>query len=147
MQLKTKEKSELGRRLQILRGDESRSMFCARTGLVERSLGNWERGNRIPDATVLAGLRDTTSVNLNWLLTGEGAMFDDVEKRGDSRGDISMAEKSEPGPREAWDHEAFQEALKQANAYEETLVDGYLLPEDKFNLVSSLYRDIIVKKE
>lgn len=74
-------KSELGQRLRNVRehfGDPDRDAFCLRLGISKGSLGNYERGDRVPDSTVLQSYRVELGVDANWLLTGEGLMFADL---------------------------------------------------------------------
>ncbi|MVA19532.1 helix-turn-helix domain-containing protein [Agrobacterium vitis] len=72
-------KTELGQRLRDIRrhlGDPEREEFCLNLGISKQSLGNYERGDNVPDATVLLSYRKALGVNVNWVLTGEGDMFD-----------------------------------------------------------------------
>lgn len=71
-------KTELGQRLRDIRshfGDPDREVFCLRLGISKGSLGNYERGDRVPDSIVLQSYRSELGVDANWLLTGEGQMF------------------------------------------------------------------------
>ena len=43
-------------------------------------LGYYERGDRTPDALALTEFRLRHGISLTWLITGEGAMFDDPSK-------------------------------------------------------------------
>lgn len=56
-------------------GDQPRADFALRLGVAEKTLGNHERGDRVPDADVLAAYREQLGVDLTWLVTGEGDMF------------------------------------------------------------------------
>jgi transcriptional regulator with XRE-family HTH domain len=44
-------------------------------GASKSTIANYERGDRTPDADSLMAYRDRWQVDLNWLVTGEGAMF------------------------------------------------------------------------
>ncbi|TCT37466.1 XRE family transcriptional regulator [Martelella mediterranea] len=71
-------KTDLGQRLRDIRahfGDPDREVFCQRLGISKGSLGNYERGDRIPDSLVLQAYRRELGVDANWLLTGEGEPF------------------------------------------------------------------------
>ena len=57
-------------RLQSLRQGKSRTVFAAEIGESESTLGNYERGTRVPTADFLARLKKKTNVDLDWLLTG-----------------------------------------------------------------------------
>lgn len=61
-------------------GDPDRDAFANRLGISKGALANYERGDRIPDSTVLAAYRKTLGVNISWLVTGEGSMFDEPAK-------------------------------------------------------------------
>lgn len=72
-------KTEIGRRLRAVRaaiGIEDRDMFAERTGISKSTIANYERGDRVPDASMLQRYRDVWDVDLNWLVTGDvGEMF------------------------------------------------------------------------
>lgn len=51
---------------------EDRDMFAERTGISKSTIANYERGDRVPDASMLLLYRDAWGVDLNWLVTGEG---------------------------------------------------------------------------
>ncbi len=69
-----KTKTKFGQRLREVRGSVKREVFARQLDITERSLGNYERGDRVPDSVFLEKIRLNSGVNLNWLLTGEGAM-------------------------------------------------------------------------
>jgi transcriptional regulator with XRE-family HTH domain len=74
-----KNKTALGQRLREVRrrlGDPEREDLCLRLGISKQSLANYERGDRVPDATVLLAYRSSLGVNINWLVSGDGNMFD-----------------------------------------------------------------------
>ncbi|MFE0754288.1 helix-turn-helix domain-containing protein [Inquilinus sp. NPDC058860] len=66
--------SSIGERLRlaIKAGRETYAEFSERTGIPYRTLQNYLRNEREPNAASLAKIREATEVNLNWLLTGEG---------------------------------------------------------------------------
>lgn len=71
-------KTKLGKRLRAIRsefGDPDREVFCLRLGISKGSLGNYERGDRVPDSSVLLAYRKEFGVDVNWIVTGEGGMF------------------------------------------------------------------------
>ena len=47
-------------------------------------LGYYERGDRIPDASVLAEYHNKFGVNLSWLIAGSGSMFDEHSRAADA---------------------------------------------------------------
>lgn len=69
------EKNSMAERLRSLHEGESRLSFARRIGVSDSTLGNYERGSRVPDADFLVRLRERVGVDLNWLITGQaGAM-------------------------------------------------------------------------
>jgi len=52
-----------------------RVAFAKKLGVSKNSVAHYERGERTPDASVLQAYFDRFSVNLNWLVSGEGEMF------------------------------------------------------------------------
>lgn len=81
-------KTELGQRIREIRknfGDPDRQDFSLRLGISAAALGNYERGDRLPDSKVLAAYREKLGVDANWVITGKGGMFERrVPKPGDS---------------------------------------------------------------
>ncbi|WP_375627936.1 MULTISPECIES: helix-turn-helix domain-containing protein [unclassified Bartonella] len=77
---KNEPKTALAKRLTEVRKlvGLSRDIFSLKIGISIQGLGNYERGDRTPDATVLSAYKEKFGVNLNWLLTGEDAMFIDM---------------------------------------------------------------------
>ncbi|AJY46506.1 XRE family transcriptional regulator [Martelella endophytica] len=72
-------KTELGRRLREIRtaiGDQQRDEFSNVLGIHSRSVANYERGDNQPNSDVLLAYREKFGVNVHWILTGEGQMFD-----------------------------------------------------------------------
>lgn len=51
------------------------SDFALKLGISPRAYVNYERGERKPPYEVLIQLYETLDVNLNWLITGKGEMF------------------------------------------------------------------------
>ncbi len=49
-------------------------------GVSKAALAYYERGERVPDASVLAAYREVLGINISWLVTGAGSMFDDPTK-------------------------------------------------------------------
>jgi len=66
--------TKIGERLALIRGDRSQASFAAEIGIHKNSLGNYERGNRTPDSTVLEKLMQA-GYNANWVISGEGSML------------------------------------------------------------------------
>ncbi|WP_421579079.1 helix-turn-helix domain-containing protein [Shinella sp. M31] len=61
-------------------GIDDREAFAGRLGISKAALAYYERGERTPDASVLAAYREVFGVNISWLVTGRGDMFDDPAK-------------------------------------------------------------------
>lgn len=55
-----------------VRGFESRKAFSQRIGVNQFTLGNYERGSRLPDAGYLTFLAMSEGVSVDWLLLGRG---------------------------------------------------------------------------
>lgn len=71
-------KTALGTRLRELRrklGDPERDVFAAQLGVSKTTLGNYEKGDSEPTASVLDSYRHNFGANVLWILTGEGHMF------------------------------------------------------------------------
>ncbi|MDZ7927886.1 MAG: S24 family peptidase [Agrobacterium sp.] len=71
-------KTPLGQRLRDIRkalGDQPREVFAKSLGISEKTLGNYERGDNEPDASVLLAYKEVYGVDVSWLLTGKGPMF------------------------------------------------------------------------
>lgn len=86
-------KTELGQRLRDIRrqhGDQDRELFARPLGVSGRSLATYERGDSEPASSVLAAYRLHYGVNLEWLVTGEGGMFDEPSMIATSRPDSSF---------------------------------------------------------
>lgn len=56
-------------------GIDDRDTFAERTGISKSAIANYERGDRVPDASMLDRYRDAWGVDLNWLVSGRGNMF------------------------------------------------------------------------
>ncbi|MBR7651419.1 helix-turn-helix transcriptional regulator [Brucella oryzae] len=71
-------KTPLAGRLRDIRralGDLPRDAFAKSLNVSEKTLGNYERGDNEPDASVLLAYKQVYGVDVSWLLTGEGPMF------------------------------------------------------------------------
>nr|WP_165972816.1 LexA family transcriptional regulator [Martelella mediterranea] len=76
-------KTPLGARIRSIRkhlGDPDRESFAKMIGISKNTIAFYERGERTPDATVLAAYRERFGVDTNWLITGEGDPFGDTSK-------------------------------------------------------------------
>lgn len=63
----------IGERLIHIRGEQPRDTYSISLGVHKNTIGNYERDERQPDASFLKVLSDR-GWNINWVLTGEGAM-------------------------------------------------------------------------
>ncbi len=54
---------------------EDRDRFAMLTGISKSTIGNYERGDRVPDADMLNRYRAASGVSGDWLISGEGEMF------------------------------------------------------------------------
>lgn len=66
-------KTELAQRLIEARHPVERSELAKLTGVSDRTIGNYERGESRPDTQFLHKLTDVMQINLNWLITGKGS--------------------------------------------------------------------------
>ncbi|AQX20045.1 helix-turn-helix protein [Bartonella sp. WD16.2] len=75
----TEAKTVFGKRLRHIRlalGDPSREILAKNFSMTKNSIAFYERGEREPNLSVLQAYRTLYGVNINWLLTGQGKMFD-----------------------------------------------------------------------
>jgi len=62
----------IGERIESLRGKLSQADFAARLGIDRKTVGTWERGERLPDTRALLGLWGEFGADPAWVLTGKG---------------------------------------------------------------------------
>ncbi|KEC54629.1 helix-turn-helix domain-containing protein [Bartonella koehlerae] len=82
----TESKTIFGKRLRYIRlalGDPSREALAKSFSMTKNSIAFYERGEREPNLSVLQTYRTLYGVNINWLLTGQGKMFDAEYTKGD----------------------------------------------------------------
>ncbi|EJF83033.1 helix-turn-helix domain-containing protein [Bartonella rattimassiliensis] len=82
----TESKTIFGKRLRYVRlalGDPSRETLAKNFSMTKNSIAFYERGEREPNLSVLQTYRTLYGVNINWLLTGQGKMFDTEYAKGD----------------------------------------------------------------
>ncbi|EJF77220.1 hypothetical protein MCO_01399 [Bartonella sp. DB5-6] len=82
----TESKTIFGKRLRYVRlalGDPSREALAKSFSMTKNSIAFYERGEREPNLSVLQIYRTLYGVNINWLLTGQGKMFDTEYTKGD----------------------------------------------------------------
>lgn len=71
-------KTEFAQRLTAVRealGFRERKPFASKLDMHPDTLGGYERGDTMPDFSFLTRYKREFSVNLDWLITGEGTMF------------------------------------------------------------------------
>ena len=71
-------KTALAARLRRVResvSGEDREGFSALTGIALSTIGNYERGDRVPDAEMIRKYWLASGVSTDWLIAGEGEMF------------------------------------------------------------------------
>lgn len=61
-------------------GDPERDVFSNSLAVDKTTLAAYERGQRTPDADTLARYRELHGIDINWLVTGDGQMFVDLDK-------------------------------------------------------------------
>ncbi|MBA4776864.1 MULTISPECIES: helix-turn-helix domain-containing protein [Agrobacterium] len=72
-------KTDLGRRLRAVRAAfdiDDRNVFASRLSISKSGLAHYERGERVPDAELLCAYHREFGVNISWLVTGQGDMFE-----------------------------------------------------------------------
>lgn len=72
-------KTPLGQRLTDVRkalGFDARLPFAQALGMHPDTLGGYERGDSIPDHDFLTNYKRRFGVNLAWVITGDGSMFE-----------------------------------------------------------------------
>lgn len=87
-------KTALGARLREFRkklGDPDREEVAKRLGVSKNTLASYERGETEPTAAVMAAYRREFGASLLWLVTGEGAMFDDPSSAPDRNKGFDIA--------------------------------------------------------
>ncbi len=67
-------------RLKKLREEKNLNQveFASLIGISQAAISHYERGEREPTADIISKIADKLNVNLNWLLTGEGSMFQEL---------------------------------------------------------------------
>ncbi|WP_336276981.1 helix-turn-helix domain-containing protein [Bartonella sp. CB178] len=76
-------KTPLAKRLRKIRkmfGNEERGAFAKSLGLAKNTLANYELGASEPQASIIMAYHTIYSVDVRWILTGEGEMFTDVAR-------------------------------------------------------------------
>lgn len=63
-------RADVGARMKEIRGSEDQAVFAETLNISTGTLGRYERGERWPDAPVLAALALKRDVSADWLLTG-----------------------------------------------------------------------------
>lgn len=134
---------KIGKRFALVRGNRTSKDFAKSLGVHPNSITNYENDKRFPDLSVLTHLVEDYRVNLNWLLTGHGNVYDDMSIE-TSSGDASMS-KSKNGTKKV-DQKVFATALQMANEFEKR-GGGKLMPSDKIEIVYKIYQDIMDKEQ
>lgn len=58
--------------MEVLRGNLSQLEFATTLGVDRKTIGTWERGERLPDTRALLGLWGQFDADPAWVLTGRG---------------------------------------------------------------------------
>ena len=74
----------IGERIKQIRGKVSQKEFAISIGVAQNTLGNYERGDRTPNADVIVRIAKDYDVSFNWLLLGEGARQSGTNELGKS---------------------------------------------------------------
>jgi SOS-response transcriptional repressor LexA len=57
----------------------NQASFASEIGVSQSAVSRYESGDRLPDSDFLSRVADVWSVNTNWLLTGSGSMFQELQ--------------------------------------------------------------------
>lgn len=124
-------KTPFGQRLTAVRrslGYEARLAFSQLLGMHPDTLGGYERGDTEPSMEFLAMYRQRFGVNISWLVTGEGSMFDDPSLAPPQAVDPTLLEKL---------------ARLVSSVYRDA---GIKLPGERHTVeAASLYNELIVR--
>ena len=61
---------ETGKRIEALRGALTQAAFAKQLGIDRKTVGEWERGERLPTGTALLKLMTEFNADVNYLLSG-----------------------------------------------------------------------------
>jgi len=77
-------KSTIGDRIRAARENKELDQveLSERVGVATRTLQRWEKGNQVPDGNYLISLARYTGVRPEWILTGEGEMYQFPRQQG-----------------------------------------------------------------
>jgi transcriptional regulator with XRE-family HTH domain len=109
----------IGNRIKLVRGAKTQGEFASELGVSQPSVYGWENDKGVSIETLIK-IANTYSVNMNWLLLGEGEMRSEYKKNTTSVFDV-------PEPRLLLD---YIESLKDQISL---LKDKILLLENKSN--------------
>lgn len=70
----------------------SKTEFCNKTGITYQSYQNYLNG-RLISTEVLVKLKQLFNININWLLTGSGEMFENENNKPSEKEDIDITSK------------------------------------------------------
>ncbi len=70
-------KTTIGERLRMARENKEmdQATLAGKVGVVTRTLQRWEKGEQVPDGLAITRIARITTVQPNWLLTGDGEMY------------------------------------------------------------------------
>ncbi len=100
--------------------------FAVKLEIIYQSVSKYERGEIKPTAELMTKLAETYKININWLLTGNGEMFLDQEKRAKEPKDdgfdeiIKALQKLTPDRQKYYYHKIMAESLERSGEEDET---------------------------
>lgn len=62
---------EVGLRIAALRGELTQSQFATRLDVDRKTIGEWERGERVPSGMALIRMSNLLGADINYILTGQ----------------------------------------------------------------------------
>lgn len=78
-------------------GYSERKPFSAALSMHPDTLGGYERGDSVPDLDFLTRYKREFSVNLDWLITGDGEMFQHLDSTTEPRDPASLSNLDQRG--------------------------------------------------
>jgi transcriptional regulator with XRE-family HTH domain len=138
----------IGERLRLLRKTLglSQAEFAQRLGVKQRAISHWENEDSEPSLKMIQKISDIWSINLIWLLTGEGPMFREKEDPPPAREDSS--EGLSPELLRALSHPTIRNiALMLSEMSEEDIKEILKRVEEKATLKRLLQRIEILENQ
>ena len=69
-----------GDRIRFVRGNRSQNEFALLFNVHRNTVSLWERNQMMPQAEVITSMHEMLNIDLNWLFTGKGEPYIDINK-------------------------------------------------------------------